>query len=164
MKLIVDEMLRPLPDGTNRPDEYPFAVRFGRAVRRAAVIEPPRRIPSLSAVNHPAVVQAEKEGMATILARTCIRPLRTLPRDELALVFENQRPGLDICELENAAARYHDRIVKFLGEARGQRVTIGSIHADGVERRTAVKRMNLLPLDGQLFQPADLCSTRAKAR
>jgi hypothetical protein len=50
-----------------------------------------------------------------------------------------------------ALARYQDRIVEVLGEARGQRVMIRSIHADGVERRTAVKWINLLPLKGQLF-------------
>ncbi|VXC70056.1 conserved hypothetical protein [Burkholderia sp. 8Y] len=48
-------------------------------------------------------------------------------------------------------ARYGDRIVEVLGEARGKRVMIRSIHADGTERRTAVKLANLLPLDGQLF-------------
>jgi hypothetical protein len=50
-----------------------------------------------------------------------------------------------------ALARYQDRIVEVLGEARGQRVMIRSIHADGVERRTAVKWINLLPLNSQLF-------------
>ena len=50
-----------------------------------------------------------------------------------------------------ALARYEDRIVEVLGEARGQRVMIRSIHPDGIERRTAVKWVNLLPLDGQLF-------------
>jgi hypothetical protein len=49
-----------------------------------------------------------------------------------------------------ALARYQDRI-EVLGEARGQRVMIRSIHPDGIERRTAVKWVNLLPLDGQLF-------------
>ena len=50
-----------------------------------------------------------------------------------------------------ALARYHDRIVEVLGQARGQRVMIRSIHADGVERRTAMTWINLLSLDGQLF-------------
>jgi hypothetical protein len=50
-----------------------------------------------------------------------------------------------------ALARYQDRIVEVLGEARGQRVMIRSIHTDGVERRTAVKWINLLPLNSQLF-------------
>ena len=106
MELIVDEKLRPLPDGTDRPDEYPFAVLFGRAVRRTAVIEPPRGIPSLSAVNHPAIVQAEEKRVAVLRARTSVSPLRPLPRDELTLVFENQHPGLDIGEREDAAAMY----------------------------------------------------------
>jgi hypothetical protein len=48
-------------------------------------------------------------------------------------------------------ARYQDRIVEILGEARGQRVMIRSIHADGSERRTAVKLASLIPLDSQLF-------------
>ena len=48
-------------------------------------------------------------------------------------------------------ARYRERIVEVLGEARGQRVMIRSIHADGNERLTAVKLIHLLPLDGQLF-------------
>ncbi|WP_207000447.1 hypothetical protein [Trinickia mobilis] len=53
--------------------------------------------------------------------------------------------------VRGALARYQDRIVEVLGEARGQRVMIRSIHADGVERCTAVKWMNLIPLDSQLF-------------
>ncbi|MDR5781790.1 hypothetical protein QCE63_20535 [Caballeronia sp. LZ065] len=48
-------------------------------------------------------------------------------------------------------ARYRNRIVEVLGEARGQRVMIRSIHDDGVERRTAVKRINLMPLEMELF-------------
>ena len=48
-------------------------------------------------------------------------------------------------------ARYEERIVEVLGEARGQRVMIRSIHPDGIERRTAVKWVNLLALNGQLF-------------
>jgi hypothetical protein len=48
-------------------------------------------------------------------------------------------------------ARYRERIVEVMGEARGQRVMIRSVHPDGVERRTAVKWVNLLPLDQQLF-------------
>jgi hypothetical protein len=42
-------------------------------------------------------------------------------------------------------------LVEVLGEARGQRVMIRSVHVDGTERRTAVKLVNLLPLDSQLF-------------
>jgi len=38
-----------------------------------------------------------------------------------------------------------------LGEARGERVMIRSLHADGVERRSAVKWKNLKLLDDQLF-------------
>ena len=53
--------------------------------------------------------------------------------------------------LRGSLARYEDRIVEVLGEARGQRVMIRSIYPDGIERRTAVKWVNLLPLDGQLF-------------
>ncbi|SOE63387.1 hypothetical protein SAMN05414139_02300 [Burkholderia sp. D7] len=48
-------------------------------------------------------------------------------------------------------ARYRERIVEVMGEARGQRVMIRSVHSDGAERRTAVKWVNLLPLDQQLF-------------
>jgi hypothetical protein len=47
--------------------------------------------------------------------------------------------------------RYQDRIAEVLGDARGERVMIRSVHADGVERRTAVKWVNLVPLDQQLF-------------
>ncbi|WP_244817761.1 hypothetical protein [Caballeronia sp. Lep1P3] len=52
---------------------------------------------------------------------------------------------------KGALARYRNRIVEVLGEARGERVMIRSIHDDGTERRTAVKWMNLLPLDSELF-------------
>lgn len=48
-------------------------------------------------------------------------------------------------------ARYRERIVEVMREACGQRVMIRSVHPDGVERRTAVKWVNLLPLDQQLF-------------
>ncbi|MDR5806333.1 hypothetical protein [Caballeronia sp. LZ001] len=48
-------------------------------------------------------------------------------------------------------ARYGERIVEILGEARGQRIMIRSIHPDGRERLTAVKLANLLPLESQLF-------------
>ena len=47
--------------------------------------------------------------------------------------------------------RYQDRIAEVLGEARGQRVMIRSIHPDGQERRTAVKWINLVALESQLF-------------
>jgi hypothetical protein len=53
--------------------------------------------------------------------------------------------------VRGALVRYQDRIVEVLGDARGQRVMIRSVHADGVERRTAVKWVNLVPLDQQLF-------------
>jgi hypothetical protein len=53
--------------------------------------------------------------------------------------------------MRGTLVRYQDRIAEVLGEARGQRVMIRSIHVDGRERRTAVKWINLLPLDGQLF-------------
>jgi len=53
--------------------------------------------------------------------------------------------------VRGALARYQDRIVEVLGEARSQRVMSRSIHPDGTERRTAVKWVNLLPLDGHLF-------------
>jgi hypothetical protein len=47
--------------------------------------------------------------------------------------------------------RYRDRIAEVLGDARGERVMIRSVHADGVERRTAVKWANLRRLDPHLF-------------
>jgi hypothetical protein len=50
-----------------------------------------------------------------------------------------------------ALARYGDRIAKVLSEARGERVMIRSLHADGVKRRSAVKWKNLRLLDDQLF-------------
>lgn len=50
-----------------------------------------------------------------------------------------------------ALVRYEDRIAEVLGEARGQRVMIRSIHPDGQERRTAVKWVNLVLLESQLF-------------
>ena len=37
-----------------------------------------------------------------------------------------------------ALVRYGDRIAEVLGEARGERVMIRSLHTDGVERRSAV--------------------------
>jgi hypothetical protein len=53
--------------------------------------------------------------------------------------------------LRGTLARYRNRIVEVMGEARGQRVMIRSIHDDGIERRSAVKWANLLPLEIGLF-------------
>ncbi|KMY86412.1 hypothetical protein BUMB_04031 [Candidatus Paraburkholderia calva] len=53
--------------------------------------------------------------------------------------------------LRGTFARYRNRIVEVLGKARRQRVMIRSIHDDGIERRTAVKWINLLPLENGLF-------------
>jgi hypothetical protein len=50
-----------------------------------------------------------------------------------------------------ALVRYGDRIVEALSEARTERVMIPSLHADGVERRSAVKWRNLSLLYDQLF-------------
>jgi hypothetical protein len=50
-----------------------------------------------------------------------------------------------------ALVRYGGRIAEVLGGARGDRVMIRSLHADGVERRSAVKWKNLRLLDDQLF-------------
>jgi hypothetical protein len=50
-----------------------------------------------------------------------------------------------------ALVRSGDRIAKVLGEARGERVRIRSLHANGVERRSAVKWKNLKLLGDQLF-------------
>ncbi len=61
------------------------------------------------------------------------------------------RPLLKVRPKRGALARYGDRIVEVLGEARGERVMIRSLHADGVERRSAVKWRNLILLDDQLF-------------
>jgi hypothetical protein len=46
---------------------------------------------------------------------------------------------------------YGDRVAEVLVEARGESVMIRSLHADGVERRSAVKSKNLRLLDDQLF-------------
>jgi hypothetical protein len=57
-----------------------------------------------------------------------------------------------------ALVRYGDRIAEVLGEAPGERVMIRSLHADGIERRSAVKWKNLKLLDDQLFwcEPAGI--------
>lgn len=61
------------------------------------------------------------------------------------------RPHVKCKPARGALARYRERIVEVMGEARNQRVMIRSVHPDGVERRTAVKWVNLLPVDQQLF-------------
>jgi len=106
LQLIVDEKLRPLRHGTDRPDEHPFAVPFGLAVWRTAMIEPSCRIATLSAINHTTVIKAEEKGMAILGAGTRVCALCRPPRNELPFVLENQRPGLDIGEREHAAAMY----------------------------------------------------------
>jgi hypothetical protein len=73
------------------------------------------------------------------------QPLPIAMPDSLRRARSKRKP------LRGALMRYQDRIAEVLGEARGQRVMIRSIHADGVERRTAVKWRNLVPLEEQLF-------------
>jgi hypothetical protein len=53
--------------------------------------------------------------------------------------------------------RYGDRIAEVLGEARGQRVMIKSIHRDGVERRSAVKWTNWCRLTINCFNHRRPC-------
>jgi len=61
------------------------------------------------------------------------------------------RPTTRCRPARGTLVRNGDRIAEVLGEARGQRVMIKSIHRDGVERCSAVKWTNLRPLDDQLF-------------
>ena len=63
----------------------------------------------------------------------------------------SSRAVLKVRPKRGALVRYGDRIAEVLGEARGERVMIRSLHADGVERRSAVKWRNLRLLDDQLF-------------
>ncbi len=70
------------------------------------MIQPPGGIPSLTTINYPAIVQPEIESVALLGGRACIGALCTPPRDELALVFENQCPRLDIGECEDTTAMY----------------------------------------------------------
>ena len=70
---------------------------------------------------------------------------RTKRYSSRALVLLKTRPK------RGSLVRYGDRIAEVLGEARGERVIIRSLHADGVERRSAVKWKNLRLLDDQLF-------------
>ena len=65
--------------------------------------------------------------------------------------MKHSRPRLRRRPARGTLVRYGDRIAEVLGEARGQRVMIKSIHRDGVERRSAVKWTNVVPLDDQLF-------------
>ena len=50
-----------------------------------------------------------------------------------------------------ALVRYDERVAEVLGGARGNRVMIRSIHADGTTRISAVKWRNLKPLEASLF-------------
>jgi len=70
---------------------------------------------------------------------------RTKRDSSRALVLLKMRPK------RGSLVRYGNRIAEVLGEARGERVMIRSLHADGVERRSAVKWKNLRLLDDQLF-------------
>ncbi|CAN7787051.1 hypothetical protein LJR034_008751 [Caballeronia sp. LjRoot34] len=72
-----------------------------------------------------------------------------MPRTQL--VSSRARLLLKVRPKSGALVRYGDRIAEVLGEARGERIMIRSLHADGVERRSAVKRKNLRLLDDQLL-------------
>ncbi|QIE30298.1 hypothetical protein [Caballeronia sp. SBC2] len=58
---------------------------------------------------------------------------RTKPVSSRARFLLKARPK------RGALVRYGDRIAEVLGDARVERVMIRSLHADGVERRSAVK-------------------------
>jgi hypothetical protein len=70
------------------------------------------------------------------------RTKRVCSRTRLLLKARPKRGGL---------VHYGDRVAEVLVEARGESVMIRSLHADGVERRSAVKSKNLRLLDDQLF-------------
>lgn len=56
------------------------------------------------------------------------------------------------CALPNGTiARYKGRVVRVLGEARGQRSMIEWLDERSKTRRSAVKWTNLIPLPAQLF-------------
>jgi hypothetical protein len=55
------------------------------------------------------------------------------------------------CPEFGALVRYEERVVRVVAEARGQRVIIESIGANGRAFRSAVKWTNLVPLPAQLF-------------
>jgi len=80
--------------------------------------------------------------MNAFTLQPCRAPNVSAPRARLLLKTRPKRGAL---------VRYGDRIAEVLGEARGERVMIRSLHADGVERRSAVKWKNLRLLDEQLF-------------
>jgi hypothetical protein len=75
----------------------------------------------------------------------------TTHQHELLMPSSTEHSRLKRKPPRGTIARYRDRIVEVLGEARGQRVMIRSIHADGSERLTAVKLIHLQPLENQLF-------------
>jgi len=85
-------------------------------------------------------------GLTGLNSHECVHVL-AMPRTKRvsARLLLKTRPK------RGALVRYGDRIAEVLGEARGERVMIRSLHADGVERRSAVKWKNLRLLDDQLF-------------
>ncbi|GJH13311.1 hypothetical protein CBA19CS11_30755 [Caballeronia novacaledonica] len=85
-------------------------------------------------------------GCATtgIIAHHCMPGRQDMPAP-------TRRTKLKRKPARGTLVRYQDRIAEVMGEARGQRVMIRSIHPDGQERRTAVKWVNLVPLETQLF-------------
>ena len=84
--------------------------------------------------------------------RICFNPYATGLSGTLAYVSVRiLKAPLKARPKRGALVRYGDRIAEVLGEARGERVMIRSLHADGVERRSAVKWKNLRLLDDQLI-------------
>ena len=56
-----------------------------------------------------------------------------------------------VCPTVGALMRYGSRVVRVVGEARGERALIESVKDDGIVKRTAVKWVSLTESDGWLF-------------
>jgi hypothetical protein len=107
-----------------------------------------RRISDSNATHSKRSVEAD-EGVGDIVCRGALQHnatdmIRSVPHASQTLTHTTQARS-------RHAHDVRERIVEVLGEARGERVMIRSVHADGVERRSAVKWVNLVPLGRQLF-------------
>ncbi|SAL05191.1 hypothetical protein AWB78_07347 [Caballeronia calidae] len=61
---------------------------------------------------------------------------------ELVEMPSSRRQKLKRKPVRGSLVHYQKRVVEVMGEARGYRVMIRSIHPDGQERGTAVKRIS----------------------
>ena len=104
-------------------DEHPAVLLVGFAVRVARMVDPARGIAAVGGVDHAVFIDVEVEGMVRVFRIPGMAPLRLLPRDDLAHIFDERLALGNVLQREDALA-VHARLAD-LDSAVGPGLRLG---------------------------------------